>query len=79
MSDSFSLMIADAPSHMQASWHNDAVQKREESIPSFERSRFEDGQTDQIVPSSAEEFIALALVLATGTARQNGETIEAER
>ena len=41
--------------------------------------RYEDGASDEIVPSSAEEFIALTLILATGTARQNGGTIEAER
>ena len=41
--------------------------------------RYEDGQSDQIVPSSGQEFTALALVLATGTARQNGGTIEAEQ
>jgi hypothetical protein len=29
-------LIADYPHHMSASGHNDAVQKREESIPSFE-------------------------------------------
>ena len=34
-----SLMSADNPSHMSASWHDDAVQKREESIPSIERRR----------------------------------------
>ncbi len=33
-------MIADNPSHMSASWHNDAVQKRGESIPSLNLAPF---------------------------------------
>jgi len=32
-------MMPNPSSHMSASWHNDAVQKRGESIPSSQRTR----------------------------------------